>query len=148
MNLTERTPDLPVDPGLYRLWMDLPNDLAISVGRLGEVMLPAGRYCYTGSARRGIRARVSRHFQTGRPKHWHIDYLLPYVTLIHVEVYVYPGPDLTECALNEEVMHMPHACVPVRRFGSSDCRCAAHLVQLPHGTPIPMRTGAIHVSLT
>jgi Uri superfamily endonuclease len=146
VDFTERTPDLPLDPGLYRLWMDLPNDIAITVGRLGEVPFPAGRYCYTGSARRGIRARVGRYFQTGRPKHWHIDWLLPYVTLIHIEVY--PRAEWTECALNAEVMRMPHACVPVRRFGSSDCRCTAHLVRLPLGTPIPTRTDVIHINFT
>lgn len=132
--------DLPSAPGLYRLWFDLPSDVRVKVGALGEVDLLAGRYAYTGSARQGIRARVSRHLRSDAPLRWHIDYLMPHASVVHVEAH--PGTSQSECALNAEPLRWPEAGIAVRGFGASDCRCAGHLIRMPLWMPAPLSAPA------
>lgn len=128
--------DLPEAPGLYRLWMDLPTDTRMRVGALGEIVLPAGRYAYTGSARRGLRVRIQRHLRGDGPLRWHVDYLLRHATVIHVETY--PDAEQTECALNAALLAWPETAIAVRRFGASDCRCPGHLIRTPRWMPAPL----------
>jgi Uri superfamily endonuclease/GNAT superfamily N-acetyltransferase len=128
---------LPTSPGLYRLWFDLDADVRVRIGALGEADFPAGRYGYTGSAMRGIRARVSRHLHGEGPRRWHIDYLLPHARIVHVEAW--PNATITECALNAESLQTPEAAYVLRGFGSSDCRCCSHLVRIPAWMPVPLR---------
>jgi Uri superfamily endonuclease len=106
----------------YQLVMDVPSTVRVRVGRLGEFEFPAGTYVYTGSARRGIEARLARHVRAVKALRWHIDYLL-----------AAPGVRITrivrsrreECRLNQA----SGGQVLVPGFGSSDCRagCGAHL---------------------
>ena len=63
-------------PRTYQLAIRIGRPIRIRVGRLGEFEFPAGRYVYTGSARRGLEARVRRHLSRAKRLHWHIDYLL------------------------------------------------------------------------
>jgi Uri superfamily endonuclease len=114
----------------YRLRIRLARPVAVTVGRLGRFELPAGRYVYTGSARRGLEARIARHLRHGKDKHlrWHVDYLLaaPGCAVTDVERH-----DADECALNRAV----GGSVPVPGFGASDCRsgCGSHLRYLGDG---------------
>ena len=71
------------------------------IGRLGEFHFPAGRYVYTGSARRNLDARVARHIRHDKALHWHIDYLL---TSPGVRVVGVVRSRRTECALNHAVV--------------------------------------------
>ena len=109
----------------YQLLIDLPQPLRCVVGRLGEFDLPAGRYVYTGSAMRGLEARIARHLRPDKPLRWHVDYLLagPGVRVVGVVRSRRP-----ECALNRTV----RGSLPVPGFGASDCRagCGAHLKYL------------------
>lgn len=107
----------------YRLHIRVARPVAVTVGRLGRFTFPAGRYIYTGSARRGLEARVARHLAThGKRLRWHIDYLLaaPGCSVTGVERH-----DADECALNRAV----GGRIPVPGFGASDCRnrCGSHL---------------------
>ncbi|MBM3494942.1 MAG: GIY-YIG nuclease family protein, partial [Armatimonadetes bacterium] len=124
---------VPASPGLYRLWFDFDSDVRVRVGVLGAAHLLAGRYAYTGSALRGIRARVGRHLRGDGPLRWHIDYVLPHARVVHVEAW--PNPAITECALNAEALLVPGSVYALRGFGASDCRCPAHLVRVPSWTP-------------
>ena len=45
----------------YQLLIRLPAAAAVEVGKLGRFHFAAGCYCYTGSARRGMAARLARH---------------------------------------------------------------------------------------
>jgi Uri superfamily endonuclease len=109
----------------YQLLIDVPRALRCVVGRLGEFDLPAGRYVYTGSAMRGLDARIARHLRHDKPLRWHVDYLLagPGVRVVGVVRSRRP-----ECALNR----MVRGSLPVPGFGASDCRagCGAHLKYL------------------
>lgn len=109
-------------PITYQLIIDVERPLRIGVGRLGPCEFPSGRYVYTGSARRGIEARIARHLRRTKTLHWHIDYLLssPGVSVVAVRRSTKP-----ECLLNRNA----RGTVVVAGFGASDCRsgCGTHL---------------------
>lgn len=112
-------------PQTYQLRIHLPQPLHLAIGRLGSFDFPAGRYAYTGSAKRHFEARVARHLRQEKSLRWHIDYLLtaPGVTVTEVI-----RSTLPECALNQST---PGA-LPVPGFGASDCEhgCGSHLKYL------------------
>ena len=106
----------------YRLEISLAAPVRVKVGKLGEFDFPAGRYLYTGSAKRNLEARIARHLHHDKRLHWHIDYLLmpPGVAVTGVERFAQ-----TECAVN----CLADGRVLVAGFGASDCRagCVSHL---------------------
>lgn len=109
-------------PRTYQLAIRIGRTIRIQVGRLGEFEFPAGRYVYTGSARRAMDARIRRHLSRAKRLHWHIDYLL-----------AAPGTKITgvfrsnepECTVNRNA----RGVIVVEGFGASDCRsgCGSHL---------------------
>src|SRR5438445_7719226 len=113
------------DPGVYQLHLHLPKHARVKVGRLGIFLFPAGRYVYTGSALGGLARRLNRHQQRKKTLHWHIDYLLRHARIEEIEPL--PTTERLECALNARSLERPGARVVVKGFGSSDCRCPAHL---------------------
>jgi Uri superfamily endonuclease len=106
----------------YQLVIDLERPVRCTIGRLGTFEFPAGRYLYTGSAKRGLEARISRHVGSRTTMRWHVDYLLssPGVTVTKV---IRSRRD--ECRLNQA----SPGSMPVPGFGASDCAagCCAHL---------------------
>lgn len=118
--------------GLYQLFFLLPFSLPLRVGRLGVFTFPRGYYVYTGSAMGGLIPRLSRHFATAQRgqvrSHWHIDYLLQHCRIVGVALY--PTSWKGECELNQALLRYLRASIPVPGFGSSDCRCSAHLLYL------------------
>jgi Uri superfamily endonuclease len=112
---------MPVETS-YQLLIDVSRPLRCLIGCLGEFDFPVGRYVYSGSAKRGLDARIARHLRRRKRLHWHIDYLLdaPGVGVVGV-VRSRRG----ECALNRAVTGR----VLAFGFGASDCRagCGAHL---------------------
>mgnify|MGYP001773815639 CR=1 FL=1 len=100
----------------------------MKVGKLGTFLFPAGKYVYTGSALNGLENRLARHLRKEKRLRWHIDYLLQHA---QVEgILVVETDERLECELNRWVLSSPNARVIVKGFGSSDCRCPAHLVYL------------------
>lgn len=129
--------DLPALPGAYLLELFLPEQVEITVGRLGRVCFPAGALFYQGSARGsgGLRGRLGRHLQPGRAihPHWHLDYVLGLAQKRTVAYVVQLGaaPAVSlECRWSQALAQIPGSCVPLAGFGASDCRagCPAHLV--------------------
>ena len=124
--LTESSPA----SGLYVLLLRLKKSATIRVGALGERDFPAGWYAYTGSARRGLAARVARHMASEKPLRWHIDYLTTAECIRPLGAVLIPTTrSLTECEVNRRVGFLTGGSAPVPRFGASDCRnrCPAHL---------------------
>lgn len=119
-----------VDRGAYCLFVRLDRRVRLTVGRLGKLAFPPGVYVYTGSAARGLTARVARHLKKRKRRHWHIDYLLAHRSARVVAVIMVTGELLSECQLNQAVMSLARAVIP--GFGSSDCRsgCSSHLAHL------------------
>ena len=144
-----------MDKGTYALAMALKSDAAIAVGKLGRFIFTAGYYVYLGSARGGLSARVSRHLRREKQFHWHIDYLLQFAEV--VEIWYWPegegvewgerkeeverrerkklkgagGVQKKECLWCQVARGMPQGQILIPGFGSSDCRCPAHLVYFP-----------------
>lgn len=112
-------------PCTYQLLIEVDRPVWVSVGRFGRFEFAAGRYVYTGSAKRHIEARIARHLAQEKKIRWHIDYLLaaPGVRVLTVRRLAMP-----ECEANMSV----GGEVSVPGFGSSDCRagCASHLMWL------------------
>ncbi len=115
------------DSGLYQLTMYLPESNKIKIGKLGMYDFPKGYYRYTGSAAKGLQARVSRHLSKNKKKHWHIDYLLEYARVVDARLLY--NPNISECELNINDIN-EDTFVIVKGFGSSDCRCDSHLIYL------------------
>lgn len=122
---------LPFDGGIYQLLLMVPEPLPIVVGALGPQWFEAGWYVYTGSMRRGLAHRLRRHTALSKPLRWHIDYLTVHSGVAAWRAWPWSAGDpLQECRRHLELAARPAVSVPVRGFGSSDCRCAAHLAYL------------------
>ncbi|MDR2240657.1 MAG: GIY-YIG nuclease family protein [Zoogloeaceae bacterium] len=106
----------------YQLRIVLDRPARLRVGRLGVFDFPAGRYVYTGSARRNLEARIARHLRKEKRLRWHIDWLLaaPAARVTSVR-----RSCETECALNRKT----RGGILIPGFGASDCRagCGSHL---------------------
>ncbi len=117
-----------IDKGSYILLISLEVDKRIQIGKLGEFDFPLGYYLYSGSAFGGLQARIRRHLAREKKLYWHIDFLL---TISRVEeIWVTYAEERVECQLARALRGLAGASVPVKGFGSSDCRCDTHLVHL------------------
>ena len=121
--------DLPAEGGAYVLLLDIPDSTELPT-RFG-FKLDGGLYAYAGNAwgPGGLRARCRRHLRKSKRRHWHIDWLSMAATKISVAAF----PGAGECDLLSYLLTQG-AEIPVRGFGSSDCRrCPSHLAALPTG---------------
>ncbi len=109
-------------PVSYQLEIRVARPIRCQIGSRGTFVFPAGRYVYTGSAKRNLAARIARHLRSDKVLRWHIDYLLA-APGVHVVGVTRSRRD--ECALNQACKG---ECI-VPGFGASDCRrgCGAHL---------------------
>jgi Uri superfamily endonuclease len=128
------------DPSSYQLVIAVARPVRCAVGRLGVFEFPAGRYVYTGSAKRNFEARIARHLRQEKALRWHIDFLLA-APGVHVIRVVRSRRD--ECVLHRA----GRGRVIVPGFGASDCHegCGAHLKYLgtaEHAGPPNGRTPA------
>jgi Uri superfamily endonuclease len=114
-------------PGTYALIFNSTKKRNISIGKLGTLQVKSGFYVYVGSAfgPGGLRARISHHKRKSRRPHWHIDYLSPYLQLKEIWYTYDPAYREHEWAGLFSVKAAAH--IPLPGFGSSDCRCKAHL---------------------
>ena len=114
--------EAPLAASTYQLLIHLAATVTVQVGRFGGFTFPAGYFCYTGSARRNLAARVRRHCSRDKRLRWHVDYLL---AAEGARVVATRTTCQHECAANAA---LPGE-VLVPGFGSSDCRagCGSHL---------------------
>jgi Uri superfamily endonuclease len=106
----------------------MPEDAAISVGRLGRLHFRTGNYVYVGSAMAGLEARVARHLRRATRKKWHIDFLLERAAT--AGAVLFPSRKREECTMARTLAKFP-GVIPVGRFGSTGCGCPAHLFYNP-----------------
>ncbi|MCF1685858.1 GIY-YIG nuclease family protein [Tetragenococcus halophilus] len=110
---------------LYAVKAYLPKrQESIQIGKLGSFAFEKGYYVYVGSAKRNIRSRVNRHITVEKKQRWHLDYLRPYLKI--EEIQTYSGEE-GECQLFARLQEKNTGNIPVKGFGSSDCKCSAHL---------------------
>jgi Uri superfamily endonuclease len=121
--------------GTYALILYLSSHCSLRVGRMGVHEFKRGYYLYIGSAfgTGGLAARIRHHIRLSDRPHWHIDYLRT-VSGLKAAWIVFSGSRSDDRA-NRRLEHvwasvvekMPNARIPIKEFGSSDCRCASHL---------------------
>lgn len=112
--------------GSYVLILQLPKQQIINIGSLANVCFPGGYYAYVGSARGGIRPRLSHHLDRNKKLHWHIDYLLQKATI--TDIIVSEAEGRVECII---VQALSAQFDSIPGFGCSDCRCLSHLFFAP-----------------
>lgn len=129
---------LPSAGGNYVLFLRVSKTVSIRVGRLGTHFFQPGIYAYVGSAfgPGGLRARMGRHLRSGPVRRWHIDHLRSCSKV--AEVWWSRTPENLEHVWAAALLDLRGAAVPVKGFGSSDCHCPTHLVQL---FALPTRAG-------
>jgi Uri superfamily endonuclease len=130
--------------GVYTLLLYLSRGTLIQVGKLGFYNFRRGYYAYTGSAlgkaATSLPKRVTRHLKRFKQKrHWHIDFLLANRNVTIVSVVMAQTDTKQECLLNQKLRQTTHASVPVKNFGSSDCKglCEAHLLYFGEKNILP-----------
>ena len=117
------------EAGVYCLVLRVRRASRIWLSRFGSCRIEPGWYVYTGSAKRHLLPRLTRHLRRHKRLHWHIDSLRAVASL--PEIWVWPWTSGGECRTNTAVALLPGATLPWKGFGSSDCRCHAHLVFFP-----------------
>ncbi len=131
--------------GAYLLHMRLRRRLDLKIGKLGKYQFQPGSYIYVGSALNSVMPRLQRHFARSKPMRWHIDYL---TTAVKPDgAWIIPTDQRVECSLAGAVSALPGVEAWPRGFGSSDCRCTAHLFKLPN-SPEDLRLESILPSTT
>jgi len=122
---------LPRSAGSYAIVMRAQDQQQLQIGRLGGMQLSKGWYVYVGSAfgPGGVAARVSRHLQRHKTRHWHIDHLI-WATTVREVWYSQRQRDLEHCWA-QAALDQPAARNLLRGFGASDCQCLSHLVRFP-----------------
>jgi Uri superfamily endonuclease len=113
--------------GTYALILQSNEPETVDVGRLGQVSIQVGYYVYVGSAHcsGGLSARVGRHLSRAKKIHWHIDYLTLRIPVI--AVWYMCSTQRYEHEWATFFAGMPESEITAKGFGSSDCRCVAHL---------------------
>jgi Uri superfamily endonuclease len=114
-------------PGTYALIFSAYIEGLLKIGKLGTLQLKPGFYIYVGSAfgPGGLKARIAHHCRKAVRPHWHIDYL-GYSLHLTETWYTY-DPVHREHQWAQTLSTTRGATVPLAGFGSSDCRCKAHL---------------------
>lgn len=116
--------------GTYILMVQLDRLRRIKVGRLGSITFRIGTYLYAGSALGpgGLSGRIHRHLRPESQKrsHWHIDALTSQGSI--TDIWWSVSPQRQECTWGEILSTVGDRTAP--GFGTSDCRCAGHLVWL------------------
>ena len=116
--------------GSYALVLHLAQAQDLTVGKLGTHRFEPGYFLYFGSALNSLEGRLRRHMLPDKKLHWHIDFLSAKATI--QEVWWAEGMARQECAWTQTALGSPRVSIPVKGFGSSDCRrCPSHLVCLP-----------------
>ena len=131
MSPTGAVPDLPAERGTYLLLFELEETTSFDCGALGTIFLDRGWAGYAGSAfgGGGLAARLRRHLGGNGRSHWHVDYLRARARV--AEIWFTRDPLRREHLWARVAGELDGGTVPVRGFGSSDCRCESHLVHLP-----------------
>ena len=114
-------------PGTYALIFLSSRERQLTIGKLGTLQLKPGFYIYIGSAfgPGGLKARIAHHCKKARRPHWHIDYLGSF--LHPTEIWYTYDPAHREHQWAQTLSAIRGASVALAGFGSSDCRCKAHL---------------------
>jgi Uri superfamily endonuclease len=113
--------------GIYTLVLSVSKDIDVNIGALGCVNFEKGLYAYVGSAQNNLEKRIERHLGKTKRKFWHIDHLLDDAHVEVVKVFNKQAERLEECKIAKRINEIG---VPIKGFGSSDCKCESHLFKV------------------
>ncbi|MBI5680665.1 MAG: GIY-YIG nuclease family protein [Methanobacterium sp.] len=108
----------------YCLIIELNKNSSIEIGKLGKLVFKKGYYVYIGSALNSLDGRIKRHLSNEKKLFWHVDYLLNSPNSTIKEIILERSSEKWECSIAKEISKEG---ITVDRFGSSDCKCNAHL---------------------
>jgi len=113
-----------LDGGAYLLVMENPESFSMELGSLGNTIFEKGYYTYTGSAMKGLEARIARHYRKSKKQHWHIDYIVPGKMMILKSLPI-RRKDNVEEDLAGDLLNIGDGCI--QGFGATDSRQPSHL---------------------
>jgi Uri superfamily endonuclease len=113
--------------GVYVLIISMAKNVTLDFGSLGKLDFPKGLYAYVGSAQNGLEKRVERHLGSAKRQFWHIDYLLGNDAAKVLKVFCKEAGKVEECRISDKI---DERGIPIRGFGSSDCKCKSHLFKI------------------
>jgi Uri superfamily endonuclease len=93
--------------------------------RKETISMEKGLYLYVGSAKRGLKQRLTRHIKKRKKCFWHIDYITSRRDAAVRAIYLAPQ---AECETLKAVSQL--GTLFGRKLGSSDCKCPSHFVKL------------------
>ncbi len=110
--------------GIYILLIFLNKDEEIRVRALGNINFINGFYTYVGSSQNNLEKRILRHLSKDKKLFWHIDYLINSKNIEILSVFYKNAEKFSECK-TAEILNKYY--LPIKNFGSSDCKCISHL---------------------
>lgn len=113
--------------GIYVLLMFLSKDKEIEIGSLGNIKFLKGFYVYVGSSQINLEKRILRHLSKNKKLFWHIDYFLNSKNIKILSIFYKNVEKIKECETAET---LNESYLPIKNFGSSDCKCISHLFYL------------------
>lgn len=108
----------------YLLLIHLVEGVDLKIGNKGYREFKRGYYIYAGSGKRFGFQRIIRHIKKSKKRKWHIDYLLEKGDI--ERIWIIFEEKINECKLSE-LLSLEKGKILMRKFGSSDCKCASHL---------------------
>jgi sugar fermentation stimulation protein A len=124
--------------GAYAVIYYLKEGNKIAVPRFGEYFLRKGWYVYSGSAKKNMIHRVSRHIRKEKKLKWHIDYFSVLDNVIPKEIFLFEHRN--ECEINRLFKEAGGGII-IDNFGATDCKnkCGTHFLyfkKLPKLEPV------------
>jgi len=110
--------------GSYLLVLENPQDVRLTIGKLGQIHFPQGWYVYVGSAMNSLDARLKRHQRTRKKHFWHIDYLAATAMKVR-KVYPIRSANRIEAGLAHAIGAISDGAIS--HFGASDAHENSHL---------------------
>lgn len=117
-----------IESGSYTIIYYLKKDQEIQISKLGKYLFKKGYYLYSGSGKRNLKKRVSRHIRKDNKKlKWHIDFFVDNIFVSAKKLYIFRSK--SECD-NIKFFLAKGGEIAVKKFGSSDCRknCRSHFL--------------------
>ncbi|RLG72944.1 MAG: GIY-YIG nuclease family protein [Thermoprotei archaeon] len=116
------------EKGTYILLIKCFKEVKKNVGSLGLLTLYSNKtYVYVGSAfgPGGLLSRIKRHLSMVKKKFWHIDYVLNRESECYVEYMIIIPKLKVEHKVARDLAKIADGAL--RKFGSTDCTCYAHM---------------------
>ena len=114
-----------INSGVYIITYYLNRKTGIQIGKLGAFQFEKGYYYYVGSALKNLQQRIDRHLRKEKTLRWHIDYLSTKAKAVD-SLPIYTTKKI-ECKIAQQFLSDIKFQKPIKKFGSSDCRCETHL---------------------